>query len=147
MKKYYDSNIYKISKDVVEDALMKLFSVEKMDDLNIYWLKADSDPSVLLKDVELYKITRKYSSNIEEVLFVDQSCWDEKTDKDMQVFYNDLFTEIEKIDSSISIKRDVWRVSLTDDFSLDNFYEVEANKSNSYLYGTPVSGKYIFFVR
>ena len=147
MKKYHNGSIYEIDKKLVEDALVKLFLVEKIDDLNIQWHKAETDPFVLFTTLSMSQITRKYSSNIEEILFVNQLCWDEKTDKEMQVFYNDLFIEIEKIDSSISIKRDVWRVSLTDEYSLDNFSEVEPDKMNSYVYGTPSSGKYIFFIR
>jgi len=147
MKTYHDGRIYEIDKKLVEDALVKLFSVEKIDNLNLHWYKAMTDPSALNTNVELVQITRKYSSNIEEVVFANQLCWDEKTDKKMQVFFNDLFTEIEKNDSSISIKGDVWRVSLTEEVSLDNFSEVETDKDNSYVYGFPSSGKYIFFIR
>ena len=147
MKRYHSGKIYEIEKKVVEDALVKLFSVEKIDDLNIHWLKAETDPSVLNTNVEMHKITRKHSTKIEEVLFVNQFCWDIETDKKTQVFFDDLCTEIERIDSSVSIERDVWLVSLTDEYSLENFSEVEPNKMSSYVYGTPEYGRYIFFVR
>ena len=146
-KKYKKYSIYEVNKQIVENALVKLFEVDSINDLTFYWSKDEGDISVGYANVELRKINIKHSDVCEEILFINYFCWDVERDAQTQVFFDTLCSLMKDIDASLSIIKDVWYISVTDEASLKGFNDAEANSIDSYVTGSPSTGKYVFCLR
>ncbi len=144
--KYCNGNFYEIEKSTIEKALVKMFSVDTIENLNLYWLKGDGDSSTAYTNISLEKITKNIGTSMEEILFINESAWDTDGEKRTKEFYNDLLDSMKFIDSSISISEKVWMISVTDESSINNFDSIEANKTNSWVIGQPKIGKYLILV-
>jgi hypothetical protein len=144
-KTYTYGNFWLVSKSLFEEAIVKLFQANSIDELEFYWDPLDGDCSTEYYTIELFRITQRYGVNTKKVVFRDDSGWTTEGEERAKMFYSDLIKTINSLDPIAKIdNEDVWRLSLSDSKSLLTTQLENMDHVHDILKGTPDKGYYVF---
>lgn len=91
-----NKNMYKVTPDVFLDALVKVFNLDEVGRIKLYWYDVSpSDESVINSELELQQVTYLHENNkVEQLLFDNDQCYTVERDKENQKFFDSIAKHI-----------------------------------------------------